>query len=84
VLGELGETELALAALEGVLRQEPDYADAHWHVAGVFANLGRPADCRRHLRRFLALAPQSPWANLARQRLADQSEPAGDRSPSDQ
>lgn len=84
VLGELGETELALAALEGVLRQEPDYADAHWHVAGVLANLGRPADCRRHLRRFLTLAPQSPWANLARQRLADRGQPAKNRSPSDQ
>jgi len=72
VLGELGETDLALAAFEGVLRQEPDYADAHWHVAGVFASMGRPADCRRHLRRFLALAPQSPWANVARQRLDDQ------------
>lgn len=69
VLGELGETELALAALEGVLRQEPDYADAHWHVAGVLESMGRPADCRRHLRRFVTLAPQSPWANLARQRL---------------
>jgi tetratricopeptide (TPR) repeat protein len=71
VLGELGEPELALAALEGVLRQEPDYADAHWHVASVLAAMGRAADCRRHLRRFLALAPQSPWASLARQRLAD-------------
>lgn len=71
VLGELGEPELALAALEGVLRQEPDYADAHWHVAGVLAALGRDADARRHLRRFLTLAPQSPWADLARVRLAD-------------
>jgi len=76
VLGELGETELALAALEGVLRQEPEYADAHWHVAGVLASMGRPAGSRRHLRRFLALAPQSPWANLARQRLADHAPPA--------
>jgi tetratricopeptide (TPR) repeat protein len=75
VLGELGETELALAALEGVLRQAPDYADAHWHIASVFAARGRPADGRRHLRRFLTLAPQSPWANLARQRLADQDLP---------
>lgn len=69
VLGELGEPELALAALEGVLRQEPDYADAHWHVAGILAALGRDADSHRHLRRFLALAPQSPWADLARERL---------------
>jgi tetratricopeptide (TPR) repeat protein len=79
VLGELGETELALAALEGVLRQEPDYADAHWHVAGVLGSMGRPADSRRHLRRFLTLAPQSPWANLARQRLADQGLPRRDQ-----
>ena len=79
VLGELGETELALAALEGVLRQEPEYADAHWHVAGVFAGMGRPADCRRHLRRFLTLAPQSPWANLARRQLGDLGPPMGDQ-----
>lgn len=77
VLGELGEPDLALAALEGVLRQAPDYADAHWHVAGVLASMGRPADCRRHLRRFLTLAPQSPWANLARQRLT--APPPGDQ-----
>jgi tetratricopeptide (TPR) repeat protein len=70
VLGELGELELALAALEGVLRQEPDDADAHWHVAGVLTELGRDAEARRHLRRFLVLAPQSPWATLARERLA--------------
>lgn len=70
VLGELGEPELALAALEGVLRQEPDYADAHWHVSGILADLGREADCRRHLRRFLTLSPQSPWADLARERLS--------------
>lgn len=69
VLAELGEHELALAALEGVLRQEPSYADAHWHIAGVLAETGRPAEARHHLRRFLDLAPQSPWADLARDRL---------------
>lgn len=62
VLAELDEGELALAALEGVLRQEPDYADAHWHIAGVLASLGRDEEASRHLRRFLALAPDSPWA----------------------
>lgn len=69
VLAELGEHELALAALEGVLRQEPSYADAHWHIAGVLAETGRPGEARHHLRRFLDLAPQSPWADLARDRL---------------
>jgi len=71
VLAELGEHELAVAALEGVLRQQPDYADAHWHMAGVLFDMELPADASRHLRAFLCLAPESPWADLARQRLAD-------------
>jgi len=71
VLAELGEHELAVAALEGVLRQQPGYADAHWHMAGVLFDMELPADASRHLRAFLALAPESPWADLARQRLAD-------------
>lgn len=70
VLAELGEHELALAALEGVLRQEPAYADAHWHVAGVLADLGRDRESRHHLETFLELAPGSPWADVARARLA--------------
>ena len=69
VLAELGDHELALAALEGALRQEPDYADAHWHLAGVLHECGRRTECRRHLRMFLELAPESPWATLARERL---------------
>jgi len=69
VLAELGEYDLAVAALEGVLRQEPDYADAHWHVAGVLRDMGLTSDANHHLRRFLALAPDSPWATLARGRL---------------
>ena len=69
VLAELGEHELALAALDGVLRQQPDYADAHWHMAGVLRDVGRDAAARRHLATFLTLAPESPWATLARERL---------------
>jgi tetratricopeptide (TPR) repeat protein len=69
VLAELGEHDLAVAALEGVLRQEPDYADAHWHIAGVLREMGLASDADHHLGRFLALAPESPWANLARARL---------------
>lgn len=76
VLSELNEPELALAALEGVLRQEPEYADAHWHIAGVLRELGRDAEAQRHLRRFIALAPESPWVALACQRLDDGRYPA--------
>jgi len=70
VLAEQGDFELAAAALEGVLRQEPDYADAHWHMAGVLAELSREPEARRHLVTFLDLAPESPWAEVARERLA--------------
>ena len=69
VLAELGEHDLAVAALEGVLRQEPDYADGHWHIAGVLRDMGLTGEADHHLRRFLDLAPESPWAALARDRL---------------
>jgi tetratricopeptide (TPR) repeat protein len=69
VLAELGEHELALAALDGVLRQQPDYADAHWHMASVLHDVGQKLDSQRHLRTFLALAPESPWATMAKERL---------------
>ncbi len=71
VLAELDEGELALAALESVLRQEPDYADAHWHLAGVLTSIGREREASRHLRRFLEITPESPWAAQARDRLGD-------------
>jgi tetratricopeptide (TPR) repeat protein len=71
VLAELGDHELAEAALDGVLRQQPDYADAHWHLAGILENAGRATDATRHLRTFVALAPDSPWARTAIERLAD-------------
>lgn len=71
VLAELGDHELAEAALDGVLRQQPDFADAHWHLAGILENAGRPLDATRHLRTFVALAPDSPWARTAIERLAD-------------
>jgi len=70
VLAELGDHELAEAALEGVLRQQPDYADAHWHLAGVLDEMGREADATRHIRAFVALAPDSPWVRMAHERLA--------------
>jgi len=72
VLAELGEHDLAVAALEGVLRQEPNYADAHWHIAGVLREMGLASDADHHLGQFLALAPESPWATLARARLDEQ------------
>lgn len=71
VLAELGDAELAEAALEGVLDAQPDYADAHWHLAGIMGRSGRPHDEDRHLRAFVAIAPDSPWARSARERLGE-------------
>lgn len=73
VLEELGEHDLAKAALEGVVRQEPDHAEAHWHLAGVLESLHQQADAARHLLIFMALAPQSAWCEVARTRLAKQT-----------
>ena len=70
ILAEQGDPELATAALEGVLKQQPDYADAHWHLAGIQAEAGYKEKACSHLHRFLALAPESPWASLAREQLS--------------
>ncbi len=70
VLAALGDPLLALAALEGVIAREPAYPDAHFHAAVVLRSLGRRAEAERRLRTFLAIAPESPWAERARGWLA--------------
>ncbi len=71
VLAEQGDRELAVAALEGALALHPDYADAHFHLARTLDELQRGDEAARHWREFLRLAPESPWALTARQRLDD-------------
>lgn len=70
VLAELGELQLAVAAFGGALERHPDFADVHFHLAGALDELQRPAEAALHYRAFLALAPESPWAVAARDRLA--------------
>jgi tetratricopeptide (TPR) repeat protein len=69
VLAESGQTELAAAAFEGALAIHPEYPDAHYHLARTLDELGRAGEADSHWRRFLALAPDSPWACEARERL---------------
>ena len=69
VLAEMGQRELAVAAFEGALRCHPDYADAHYHLARTLDEMGHHRTAEQHWRRFLALAPGSPWAAEAAQRL---------------
>jgi len=69
VLAESGELELAVAAFEGALSFHADYADVHYHLANALDRLKKNSEAEFHWRTFLALAPESPWAEMARERL---------------
>ncbi len=71
VLAETGQRELAIAAFEGALRYHPDYADVHYHLARTLDEMGHRRTAELHWRKFLALAPDSPWAVEAVDRLKD-------------
>jgi len=71
LLAELGQTALAVAAFRGALSLHPGFPDAHYHLALALEQQGEQHEAREHYRRFLELSPESPWAEAARQRLAD-------------
>ena len=70
VLVETGDLELAAAAFQGTLAFHADYADAHFHLARVLERLHRKTGAVEHYAAFLSLAPDSPWASAARDRLS--------------
>ena len=74
VLADLGDFLLAAAALEGALAVHADYPDAHYHLAVVLDHLKQHNDADEHWQQFLALVPDSPWAEEARQRLAESTD----------
>jgi tetratricopeptide (TPR) repeat protein len=69
VLAETGELELAAATFEGALGFHGDFADVHFHLANTLDRLERGDEATAHYRTFLELAPESPWAEAARDRL---------------
>jgi tetratricopeptide (TPR) repeat protein len=69
VLVDLGECALAEAALRGVLDSHEASPDAHFHLARALEKQGDVAAALPHWRRFLEVAPESPWAEEARERL---------------
>lgn len=71
VLVELGQSELALSAFEGALGYHADYPDVHFHLARLLDEMDRGLEAESHWKTFLDLAPQSPWSDEARERLAD-------------
>jgi tetratricopeptide (TPR) repeat protein len=70
VLEEQGDLALAEAAFRGALEYHPDYADAHYHLARLLDRENRSAEASRHWQLFMNLAPASPWADEARERIA--------------
>jgi tetratricopeptide (TPR) repeat protein len=70
VLAELEEFALAEAAFRGALEYHPDYADAHYHLARLMDRANRRSEATRHWQLFMSLAPASPWADEARDRIA--------------
>ena len=65
VLAELGNDELAVAAFRGALKYHPDYAEVRFHLGMLLARLGCSEEAEEHLRLFLDLTPDSPWAGKA-------------------
>jgi len=58
-----------VAAFQGALRFHPDYADVHYQLARTLDEMDRRAEAEDHWQAFLDKAPDSPWADEARQRL---------------
>lgn len=75
VLVDQGEYELAVASLNGALEQHEGFADAHYHLARAHRSQGDEEAAEPHWRRFLEIAPESPWAVEARERLGIQPTP---------
>ena len=69
VLAETGQNELAIAALRGALSMYEDYADVHYTLAKTLDKIGDDSESLIHWQRVLQLAPESPWADEARDRL---------------
>ncbi|HID21046.1 MAG TPA: tetratricopeptide repeat protein, partial [Planctomycetaceae bacterium] len=71
---ELGQPEAALDAFEIALGTEPNYPDALYHKAQLLDQLGQKDEAAECWRRYLQFDDRGPWAETARQHLAEQGE----------
>ena len=71
VLAEIGQDELAIAALRGALTTYDEYADVHYTLAKVLDRVGREVEAELHWRKCWELSPDSPWAEEAQERLSE-------------
>ena len=66
-----GRSEAGLRLIESALAADPEYPDAHlFRGVILLEDMKEPAAAAEELRRFLALAPESPLASEARENLA--------------
>jgi tetratricopeptide (TPR) repeat protein len=63
--------DLALSHYQTALAADPLYADLHINLALLHEKMGKPTRGAEHWRRYLQLAPQGPWVEVARHRLGD-------------
>jgi tetratricopeptide (TPR) repeat protein len=64
-----GNQAAAAAALEEVVKVDPDHAKAHYWLGMSLFNTGEVERAEEHLRKFLELAPDDPDAPLAKEIL---------------
>lgn len=76
VLEEEGDDRAALAHYRRALAADPFYADLHINLALLYEKLDRTRPALDHWRRYLQLDPQGSWAEVARLRLARETEKA--------
>lgn len=71
VHAELGELDSAINAFRIALDVHSDYPDAHLHLAEALRSSGKTEEAIPHWQTYLRFDHRGPWADAARQRLAD-------------
>lgn len=71
---ESDDFEAAVQAFEVALSIDRDCPDAHWHKADLLCRLGRSQEAVPHWEAYLQHDTRGPWAESARQHLAEISE----------
>ncbi len=78
LLEEAGRREAAIHHYKRAVAADPCFADAHLNLALLYEKIGIPRRGRDHWRRYLQLAPEGTWAEVARQRLREGKETPAD------
>ena len=69
LLEEDGRREGALRHYKCAIRTDPFFAEAHLNLALLYEKLQLTRSARAHWRRYLQIAPEGSWADVARDRL---------------